>query len=152
LLECMEVGNGWCGLCYENRRGRANHKHHWGYRPMRLDTSGGLEAVLKKRDAGPAGVGWKGELSPGKWGTLYPSIWEMLTTAAWPDGSPRTLSTLTIFVEDGQIKLCLNDRDQGLTGWASAGNVEEALKAMEAALKEDRMEWRRAKEKPMKKR
>lgn len=100
--------------------------------------------MLKKRDSKAVAVGEKGELAPSKWGALYPSVWEMLVTGEWPDGTPRTLSTLTLFIDEGSVKLCLNDRAQGLTGWASGSSVEEALKALESGLREDTIEWRRS--------
>jgi hypothetical protein len=104
----------------------------------------GLEDMLRKRDAGVDKVGLRGTLTSSKWGQTYPCLWEMLVTDHWEDGTPRTLSTLTIFVDDDQVKLCLNDRAQGLTGWASGSSVEEALKALESGLKEDTIEWRRS--------
>lgn len=72
----------------------------------------------------------------------YPSLWEMISSSSWPDGSRRVPSTLLMFVDDGTVKACLNDRDQGLTAWASGCGFHACLDALERGLTEDRLEWR----------
>ncbi len=72
----------------------------------------------------------------------YPCLWEHLSVAKYPDGTLRVLSTLTLFCDAGTVKLCLNDRDQGLTAWASGGSWRACLLALEAGLANDTLEWR----------
>jgi hypothetical protein len=134
----------WCGGCYENVRGRTNRKGHRGYRRPPDIPVESLEMVLKKRDAASPAVGAAGKLKASKWSLSYPSIWEMLTAEEWEDGTPRKRSTVTIFIDEGQAKVSLNDRANGLVGFCTASSVEEALAALESALKEDRVEWRRS--------
>jgi len=74
----------------------------------------------------------------------FPNLYAMLTDVTWEDGSQRRTSTLLFFVEDGTMKACLNDRDQGLTGWISADSLAGLLDALETALADDRLDWRRS--------
>jgi hypothetical protein len=102
-----------------------------------------LEMVLQRRDAASPGVGAPGKVKASKWALAHPSIWEMLTASEWPDGTPRKLSTVTVFVDEGCVKVSINDRAQGLVGFSSGASLEEALASLEAALAADRVEWRR---------
>ena len=99
--------------------------------------------VLKRRDSGVLS-GSPGE-SPAADGfaSAYPNLWEMISSARWPDGSPRVPSTLLLFCDDGMAKACLNDRDQGLTAWATGSGFLALLAALEAGLASDSLEWRR---------
>lgn len=81
--------------------------------------------------------------------TEYPALFEHLTETAWPSGKARVTSTLTIFSEDGVVKLCLKDRSSLRTAWASCRTVSEAFRALEAGLEGDSLEWRR--DRPLKK-
>lgn len=69
-------------------------------------------------------------------------IVEHLTEAVWDDGKPRVTSTLTVFVEDGCLKVSLNDRDQCRSLYASAESVQGAIKAIEEALATGATDWR----------
>lgn len=132
----------WCGYCYSNVRGRASYKGHIGYRAARPVYAESLAMAIKKRDNGSAPGEGGGRAVAGKWGKDYPVLWEFLTLAKYEDGSPRTLPTLTLFVDLTCVKLCLNDRDQGLTGWMAAETVEGAFLLLEKHLKEDKLEWK----------
>lgn len=144
FLKCQGERPSWCGQCYSNKKGRSNYRGHFGYRappPMKVES---LAMVLKRRDAAAAAVGSQGKLAPSKWGLAHPLLWEMLTQDQWEDGTPRKLATLTIFLDEGLIKLSLNDRAQGLVGFVTGPSVEEALRTLEAQLKDDRVEWRKS--------
>lgn len=109
-------------------------------------------SVLRKRDAKRDLDVPAAELHGGTFAVQYPAVWEMLAAPRYLDETPRLLATLTVFVDDGMVKLCLNDRDQGLTGWAAGVSVQEALVALERALQGDTVEWRAATAKGKKKR
>jgi hypothetical protein len=72
-----------------------------------------------------------------------PALHEMLTVTDLGDGKVRQVSTLTIFVEDGLWKGCLNERDQGLTLWSSGDSVEGTLHSLEERLMAPKVDWRR---------
>lgn len=74
----------------------------------------------------------------------YPGLWEHLTETAWPSGKSRMTSTLLIFVEEGLVKLCLNDRSATRTAWVSGRTLTEALEHLNSGIEGDSLEWRRA--------
>lgn len=87
----------------------------------------------------PVGGGWEKE---------YPALFEYLTLVVWEDGTARQTSTLLLFFEDGAWKACLNDRENARSAWASGGSPHQAIRALEDALGDDLVEWRRRKDKP----
>jgi hypothetical protein len=74
---------------------------------------------------------------------VYPAISEYLTSLAFPDGSERETSTITLLIEDGKIKAALNDRANSRSIWRSGDTVEEVLACLEAAVADERSSWRR---------
>lgn len=72
----------------------------------------------------------------------YPGVHEYLTAAKYPDGSSREVSTLLIFVADGQWKAMLRDKDNGRCLWATGKSFEEALEVLEALLQAVEAPWR----------
>ena len=98
--------------------------------------------ALRKRDVAVGANRQASALEPGSWGKLHPRLWEMLSLAQYDDGTARVLATLTIFTDAGCVKVCLNDRDQGLTAFASGASLEVALRALEAGLAADSLEWK----------
>jgi len=74
---------------------------------------------------------------------MLPLLVEHMTCDAYEDGTKRQRSTVTLFVEDGNVKACLNDRECERSLFRSAGEFLSALEAIEKALKEgDESEWR----------
>ena len=72
----------------------------------------------------------------------WPQLIEYLNAAAWDDGSPRETSTLMLLIEDGWLKVCLNDRAVGRSLWQSADTLMDALDALEDHLVAGTGEWR----------
>lgn len=75
----------------------------------------------------------------------YPHLWEFGTEAAFSDGSHRPLPTLTVFVEDGVWKLCLNDRAEGEIAFTAGATLTDALNALERGLRDGTLDWRKPK-------
>lgn len=75
---------------------------------------------------------------------LTPTLLEYLRDEQYADGTPRERATLTVFVEGGLCKVCLNDRQEGATAWASAGSLEDVLSLLEDRLAKGSAEWRRS--------
>ena len=73
----------------------------------------------------------------------HPTLAAMLTQTRWEDGSQRRTSTVLFFVEEGALRVCLNDREAGQSCFLTVGGVKEALEALEAGLVEDNLTWRR---------
>lgn len=74
----------------------------------------------------------------------FPALGEFLTETKYPDGKSRETSTITVFVQDGMVKVCLNDRDQGRVLFRAGEDVVTALQALEDALTGDDADWRAA--------
>jgi len=77
-------------------------------------------------------------------GKKHPQLLEYLSLTVYEGGEKRQTSTLTIFVEDGFVKLCLNDRDAARTGWVAETTLEEAMKTLEGKLVSGQVEWRKS--------
>lgn len=73
----------------------------------------------------------------------FPALMEFITTVAYDDGKLRQSPTLTVFYDAPYVKVCLNDRDQGLTAWVAAAGLWGALSALNTGLATDGLEWRR---------
>lgn len=73
-----------------------------------------------------------------------PAIVEYLSSERYPDGSARERSVLSVFIEDGRVKACLNDRDAGRTLWRSADGIEDCLILLETAIVDGTADWRKA--------
>lgn len=78
----------------------------------------------------------------------FPALAEYLTAHAYPDGTARERSTVSVFFEDGQFKACLNERDQGLVLFVSEGKFGCLFEALELLLQSEHVPWRVSKQKP----
>lgn len=72
----------------------------------------------------------------------YPAINEFITLRRCDDGTARTPATLLLLAEDGVFKVCLNDRQEAASTWASAPSVDEAMEALEGLLATGEAVWR----------
>lgn len=71
-----------------------------------------------------------------------PNVWEYLTSCRYADGSPRETSSISIFCQDGQIRIMLRDRDSQQCLWATGDGLFVALKLLNDKLGDPRAEWR----------
>lgn len=71
-----------------------------------------------------------------------PAVWDYLTLSTYDDGSDRVLSTIMVLVEHGQVKACLNDRENNRSLWVAGESLEGVLESLEALLDDDRAVWR----------
>ena len=99
--------------------------------------------VLRRRDEARADGAPPGGFVGDELAASLPCLWEHLSEGRYPDGSNRKLSTLTLFCDAGVVKVCLNDRDQGLTAFASGPGLQGALVALEMGLAKDSLDWRK---------
>lgn len=77
--------------------------------------------------------------------TQCPLLLEYLTSTAWGDGSERETATLTVFVEEGRWKACLNDRARHRSAFVAAKGLADLLVGLEEGLQEDDLDWRQKK-------
>lgn len=73
-----------------------------------------------------------------------PAIHEYLTDRDSGGPVARQTATFTVFAEDGLFRVCLNDRQEGLTCWSSGETLGGAMEALEALLASGEAVWRRS--------
>lgn len=70
--------------------------------------------------------------------------WEFLTARAYEDGQARETGTLLVFYEDGLVKMCVIDRDNGRTAFLSSPEgIKAAFQKLEKGIREEKLDWRR---------
>jgi len=145
-MECTRRKTGpFCWSCYEGLKGRRGCKNHLapgGLTPRRM---GVWQMAMKKPEVAVGSTSLNPRTEGTEWVTLWPSLWEFLTESTWDDGSKRQLPTLLFFFEEGIWKSCLSDKAMGRTGWCSGVSPEALLTSLDAQIRDDRVEWRKAK-------
>lgn len=99
-------------------------------------------SYLKKVTGAHDGTVAGGPVLPCSFFENLPAVWEHLTLGQYEDGSPRQRSSLTVFFEDGLIKVCLSDRDQERTAWSSSDELVDAMRGLEQAIVQGTVQWR----------
>ena len=89
---------------------------------------------MKKPDAAKPVAGAAGLVKDDHAMKTYPTVIQFLSDVTWDDGSARTPGSLTLFIEDGIWKACLNDRDASASLYVSGDNVTACLKSLENRL------------------
>jgi hypothetical protein len=98
-----------------------------------------LEAALK----GVSPDGYALEVSDPEFASKYPALHCFLCSTKTPKDAPRKTSSITLFCEDGGFKASLNERELGLSLYATGESVLGALEALETRLCAPKVEWRR---------
>lgn len=78
------------------------------------------------------------------WGKGTSNLTEYLTGEVWEDGSVRRTSTALVFVEGGQVKVCLSDRALNSNVFVAGETLATAIASLEASLASGRVDWRSA--------
>ena len=133
----------WCGACYENLKGKANHRNHVGFRsPPALYTT--WEKIILKRPSDKATPADGPDKLPAKEAFLskFPNITEFLVATKYDDGGARETAALTITVSEGLVNVGLNDRDMNRSIYTADDSLLGALKLMEDAIVTGKAQWR----------
>jgi hypothetical protein len=72
----------------------------------------------------------------------WPAILEFVGAEQWPDGSQRVPGSLVLFVEQGRLKGCLSDKDQGLVLFVTGCGLLDLMDGLEATLEGGNGDWR----------
>jgi hypothetical protein len=132
----------WCALCYSNRRGRSNHKGHWGYRrraPERVVYD--MPFMRRVVQVAASAVG-AADLLDCEFSKAHPALAEFVSMQAWEDGTRRETGTLFLFVDSGRWKLMLKDRDAKRVAFLTGDTLEELLQTADAGLIDASLDWR----------
>lgn len=78
------------------------------------------------------------------WGKGTPNLTEYLTGELWEDGAVRRTSTILVFTENNQVKVCLSDRALNSNVFMGGETLSAAIASLEAALASGRVDWRSA--------
>lgn len=71
-----------------------------------------------------------------------PLTLEQLTATTYDDGSRRQTATLSIFVDEGQLKLALHDRTESRSIFLTGDTLTGLLDALEMELEDPLPDWR----------
>ena len=142
MKRCPVTGHTWCPLCYENVKGKANHKRHLKYRRIVISRRVDVSQFFKKKPVTSAGSNRGVDLTDCLFASRYPALGEYLTLTTCDDGSVRQTSTVLLFQEDGLIKLCINDRDLSRSAFVSGHDLESAFQKLEEGLVTGDLDWR----------
>jgi len=72
----------------------------------------------------------------------YPTLHEYLFQTAWADGSFRHTSTLSVFTDNGIMKVVINDRDNNRSAFFTGKTWRDIFDKLEAALAGETVDWR----------
>lgn len=106
--------------------------------------------MVKRRSGGDSSSGgmksssWPMESDSKK----YPTLCEWLSAISYEDGGKRVPPSMTFFVDEGSLKVCLSDRDQGLVGFLTFTDLVGLWKALEERIAADDIDWRKARPRP----
>lgn len=75
----------------------------------------------------------------------YPCLGWFMTALKYDDGVRRQLPSLSLFLNDGRLTACLNDKDNSRSAFVSGDSLASVLGALEAGLEADSLGWRPAK-------
>lgn len=142
---------GWCGFCYAGARGRATYPGHFGWRMCKVAKGRKQVGYVQKVPAGSAAVGVVPSAIGDDLAESCPALAEYLVAEEVPGQGARMTATLLIFVEDGQFKSCLYDRDNDRKLWRSGSSWGGLLASLEAALAGKEADWRKALQGPRRK-
>lgn len=74
---------------------------------------------------------------------LYPGLWEFLSLAKLPDGSPRSRSKMQLFLDGPCWKASLTEPDAECSAFVTAETYLDLLQSLENAIQADSLDWRR---------
>lgn len=75
------------------------------------------------------------------------TLWEFLMVWRCEGGETRLTGSCTLFSEDGQLKVCFNDRDTGCISFRTLEGLSGCLAVLDELLGGQKLDWRRAKDK-----
>ncbi len=133
----------FCPFCYENWKGRANHKGHLKYYPPVVHFHHYWEKFMKRPSQVPGAKKGQWSCADSEFLEKYPLLAAGCCDPWWDDGKPRTPWTLTVRFEAENVNVCLNDKDADQGSYTTSETLADCFEAIELALKNDSLSWRR---------
>lgn len=100
------------------------------------------EMLLSKESDRRVVGGATGVVVDDKFAKTYPTLYAYLTQTAWPDGTVRETSSVSVFVDGNAVKCVLKDRSLGICLWATCPTFTGLYAVLEALLCDPAAEWR----------
>jgi len=132
----------WCWGCYENIRGKANHRGHLKYRSPPASKPYYWSQEMKKPISTGEALGKSDIPDDTTFAKDFPALWEYLTHDTYDDGSSRERSTIKLRVESGRWLLAVNNEDARQSAYTTGTTLKETLKACNKALQDETAEFR----------
>jgi len=133
-----------CFRCYDNAKGRSNHKGHCHYRPARPSRESIMSKFVRDRRGTVMSPQPASTLAEYPMSKTHPALWEYLTLSSWEDGSPRQTATLSIFWGPNGLQAALNDRDASMVAFVTGDDPTALLASLEHGLQHDALDWRQS--------
>lgn len=135
----------FCGQCYENRKGRANHQgHRYSHRSQSRSYLSWSE-IMDRRKQKPQGNKKEWACPDPSFLKDFPKLAQFLCDGWYSDGKPRSLGSLSFRFDDDYIHGCLTDKDENEGLFSSAGSLMELLEAFESLLASGGGKWKKFK-------
>lgn len=97
--------------------------------------------ALKRLKEAKAKRGTSSALADPEWQRSYPELYELMTATVDEDGKARKPCSLTVFVGDGGVKACLNEKNVGLVMFATSATLDGLFGALEGRLGDEEPDW-----------
>jgi hypothetical protein len=120
--------------------GRSRNVRGWSSQVLK----GEMMSFIKRGLAAAVVGGPVAPFPDAKFAKDWPAIYEYMTASKYPDGTDRKLSSVTLFCEDSQLKVCLTEKNEGLVLFAAGKTLQTALNALEGLLAAEETPWRRS--------
>lgn len=98
--------------------------------------------MLTRPTAPESGAASSGGFPDQSFETDYPVLYSYLCDTCYSDGTARKTATITMFVDGGYLKACVNDRDNARTAFVTGGTLVELLDSMEGLLCDNKTVWK----------
>ena len=74
----------------------------------------------------------------------WPALFEHLTATRWDNGEERQTSSLSVFMDSGVLKACLNDKAESRVAFVASASFEGLLDALDEGIQNGSLDWRRS--------
>jgi hypothetical protein len=133
----------FCGWCYENFRGRANHKGHRSYsgkpKAKYIDWS-----TMFKKVVLPGSVPTEGFVcSDDKFLKDFPTLAQGMCDPWGSDEKPRALWSLSIKMDGASVQVTISDKSLRASSYTNAPTLHQALRLANSAAEANTLTWRK---------